>query len=67
MAVTNRYCTSGEPAAGQVVGVLFDGNAPVSFSAHAFEYLSMWMQPKKVGSISTYHIFECCSVNTILQ
>ena len=68
MAVTNGYCTSDEPAVGQVVGVLFDGNAPVSFSAHAFEYLLMWMQPKKkVGSISTYHIFECCSVNTILQ
>ena len=47
MAVTNGYCTSDEPAVGQVVGVLFDGNAPISFSAHAFEYLLMWMQPKK--------------------
>lgn len=67
MTVTNGYCTSGEPASGQAVGVLSDGNAPISFPVPAFEYLLMWMWPKKVGSISTHHIFECCSVNTIPQ
>ena len=47
MTVTNGYCTSGEPASGQAVGVLSDGNAPISFPAPAFEYLLMWMWPKK--------------------